>query len=245
MPFLVLSVLFQLALVVHVMKTGRDRYWIWLLLIAPVIGGLAYLIIEVLPNLKHNRTVRRASHKVNQTLDPTRGMREAATALKRQQSVDNFIRMGEQCEQARMYTDAELYYEQALTGQYLNDPHILQRIARVQLADQRPAACRQTLEILIARNPDHRSTGGHELYAEALFALEDWPAAKEEYQALSQYSATAKVRYRLGLCEEKLGDRQAARAAWQTLLEGDNASATDDTPEKVWIEKARLGLNNL
>lgn len=245
MPFLVLSVLLQLALVVHVMKTGRDRYWIWVLLMAPLIGGLAYLIIEVLPGLKHNRSVKRATQKFNQTLDPSRGLREAAHALKRHQSVDNFIRMGEQCEQAGMLSDAEQYFEQALTGQYQHDPHILQRIARVQLADQRPEACRQTLDTLIAKNPDHRSTSGHELYAEALFALKEWSAAREEYQALSQYNATAKVRYRLGLCEEKLGHRMAARTAWQALLDGDNAAPTDETPEQVWFDKARLGLNNL
>ena len=43
--------LVQLALIVHVFKTGRPFWWLWILLIAPVIGGIAYVLVELLPNL--------------------------------------------------------------------------------------------------------------------------------------------------------------------------------------------------
>ena len=41
--------LIQLALIIHVLKTGRSRYWILMLLFMPAIGGLAYLVIEIIP----------------------------------------------------------------------------------------------------------------------------------------------------------------------------------------------------
>jgi len=51
MPLLILSGIIQLALVVHVLKTGRNTYWIWLILMVPFIGAAAYLIIEIGPEL--------------------------------------------------------------------------------------------------------------------------------------------------------------------------------------------------
>ena len=42
---------FQIALVVHVLRTGRAIYWIYLIMFLPVIGSIAYFIVELLPDL--------------------------------------------------------------------------------------------------------------------------------------------------------------------------------------------------
>src|SRR5436190_18658826 len=42
----------QLALIVHVFKTGRPYWWFWILLSAPAIGGIAYFLIEIAPELR-------------------------------------------------------------------------------------------------------------------------------------------------------------------------------------------------
>src|SRR5213082_733021 len=49
------SWLLQLALIVHVYRTGRPFWWIYVLFIAPAIGGLAYLFLELLPDWNANR----------------------------------------------------------------------------------------------------------------------------------------------------------------------------------------------
>src|SRR5688572_1932097 len=45
----------QLALIIHVYKTGRPFWWIYILFIAPAIGGIAYLLLELLPDWRVNR----------------------------------------------------------------------------------------------------------------------------------------------------------------------------------------------
>ncbi len=40
MPILAVSFLLQLILIVHVIKTGRNTIWVFVLLFAPVVGGL-------------------------------------------------------------------------------------------------------------------------------------------------------------------------------------------------------------
>src|SRR5882724_9536852 len=45
----------QIALAIHVYRTGRPFWWIWLLFAVPVVGGVAYLLIEVMPDVRSPR----------------------------------------------------------------------------------------------------------------------------------------------------------------------------------------------
>ena len=75
MPILAVSVLLQLILIVHVIKTGRNTIWVFVLLFAPVVGGLAYLIVELLPEFMNSRASR--STGKNPTKSPITTMRLA------------------------------------------------------------------------------------------------------------------------------------------------------------------------
>src|SRR4029078_7427271 len=41
----------QIACVIHVLRTGRPYWWIWILFVLPLLGIAAYLYIEVRPSL--------------------------------------------------------------------------------------------------------------------------------------------------------------------------------------------------
>ena len=42
----------NLFFIVHAIKTGRPYYWVWIIFVMPVVGALAYFIIEMRPNLR-------------------------------------------------------------------------------------------------------------------------------------------------------------------------------------------------
>src|SRR5437868_15336987 len=44
--------LVQPGLIVHVLKTGRPYWWFWILFSAPVLGGIAYALVELAPDLR-------------------------------------------------------------------------------------------------------------------------------------------------------------------------------------------------
>ncbi|HEW98725.1 MAG: hypothetical protein DRR16_06130 [Candidatus Parabeggiatoa sp. nov. 3] len=54
--FLILSLLIQIAFAIHVVKTGRDRMWLWIILIFSVLGCVVYFFAEILPELQNSRT---------------------------------------------------------------------------------------------------------------------------------------------------------------------------------------------
>ena len=79
--------LIPLALVIHVIRTGRNTLWIWVIIIGSYIGALAYLIVEVLPEMLRGRTVRRAKTVLRDVVDPARDLRDAQKNLRINDSV--------------------------------------------------------------------------------------------------------------------------------------------------------------
>lgn len=54
MVFLYLPYVLQLLLIIHAIRNGKSGSWIWLLIMLPVVGGLAYLFLELLPDLRQS-----------------------------------------------------------------------------------------------------------------------------------------------------------------------------------------------
>ncbi len=67
-------------LIVHCIKTGRNMIWIWVLILAPVVGSIAYVAVEILPELLRSRGTRRAMRDVKKVLNPEGDLRQLGAA---------------------------------------------------------------------------------------------------------------------------------------------------------------------
>ena len=65
MAYLVIMFAVQVALIVHVIRTGRNSLWIWAIALIPIAGSIAYIIAEVLPGLLRSRGAQRATAAVH------------------------------------------------------------------------------------------------------------------------------------------------------------------------------------
>ena len=81
MPFFILSLVLEVALIIHIVKTGRNTTWIWIVLMLPLAGSIAYLIIEVLPGLTGSKTGRKAAKKISTTVNPNRDLKKAVSDI--------------------------------------------------------------------------------------------------------------------------------------------------------------------
>lgn len=81
MPLIIISLTIQLALVVHIIRTGRSSTWIFLVLFFPLIGTLAYLIVELLPELMGTRAARKMKRDVSAAINPDRELKAASERL--------------------------------------------------------------------------------------------------------------------------------------------------------------------
>lgn len=119
----------QVALVVHLVKTGRNTLWLAALIFLPVVGSIAYVIVEILPGLVSNRHVRTARAKAVAALDPERELRAARDALDLADTVANKVRLGDACAELGRWSEAEAAYREARNG-VPGDAAIERKIAR-------------------------------------------------------------------------------------------------------------------
>ncbi|MFT5370655.1 MAG: hypothetical protein ACI9R7_000180, partial [Lysobacterales bacterium] len=177
----------QLLLIIHVLKTGRNRYWIYLLLFVPMIGGVAYLIIEVLPEFSGGIRGQRALRSVRQAVNPEAELKNCAAAWEQSTNTDNARRYVEALLSHGQYSQAAEVLEQALSGFFSTEPSLLLLKARSGYETGEYDSAVKTLEYLQETNPDFRSAQGHLLYARSLEATNATELALEEYLAVSKY----------------------------------------------------------
>ena len=236
--------LIQLALIVHVLKTGRSRYWIMILIFMPLIGGLAYLVIELLPEFRGSIGGQRAVRNVKQTLNPGADLRQHEAAWNQSPNVDNGRRYAEVLLESGNISEAENIINQALKGLFENEPTLLLLKARLQFEQDRTFDSVQTLESLQEHNPDFRSADGHLLYARALEAEGKIDDAIREYSAVSGYYPGVEARYRLALGLGVAGKSAASRAEFESILnDAKLAPPHFKKSQKTWLDAVKRELN--
>lgn len=242
-PFYILILLLQIALAVHVARTGRNLYWIMIIVLVPVVGAAAYFLVEVLPDLQQSRGARRAAKTVRSAFDSTRQRRELEAKLALSDTVRNRVALADECLHLGEHRRAADLYRSCLKGRNETDPDLMLSLAQAQFAGGDAAAARATLEALIAANPGFRSEQGHMLYARSLESLGEREAALHEYAALAEAYAGEEGRGRYAALLEQSGRIDEARAVQrETLTRARLAPRHYREANREWIERAERAL---
>ena len=243
-PYFIIVLVLQVLLIVHCIRTGRNTIWIWVLALLSLPGAIAYLAVEVIPDLLRARATRSALRGVRRALDPGQQLRAYAAAAERTGDVASRQRYAEDLlRQGQPERSAEVY-RQALSGLYEHDPNLLLGLAQAQFAAGRPAESRATLDELIARNPDFKSPDGHLLYARSLEGEGQLDKALEEYGVVAGYYAGAEASLRYAQLQLRLGQRQAARQTLTALLEHARLAPRHyRQAQEQWLAAARRELD--
>jgi hypothetical protein len=236
--------LIQLALIIHVLKTGRSRYWILFLIFMPMIGGIAYLLIELLPEFSNSISGQRAVRSVKKTLNPGADLRHHAAAWEQSPNVDNGRRYAEALLDEGKTAEAEEIVNQALKGLFATEPTLLLVKARIKFYQDRLAETVETLETLQENNPDFRNAGGHLLYARALEAVGQTEKAIREYSAVSGYFPGVEARYRLALCLKSTGNISASSTELESIInDAKLAPPHFRKTQKPWLDAVNRELS--
>lgn len=240
MLFLILPYIIQALLIVHVIKTGRNQLWIWVLLFVPVGGGLAYLVVEIIPELFRSRTGQRAARGFKKAMDPGADLRRAEGAARVTGNVASRQRYAEELVRHERYDEAIAQYRGALSGLYEHDPNLMLGLAQAQFGKGDAQGARVTLDELIRRNPDFRSPTGHLLYARALEAEGDVTRALEEYRVLATSYPGAEAAVRYAQLLQAQGQRAEAQKIARELLEQARiAPGHYRRAQRSWLEAAQ------
>jgi hypothetical protein len=221
-------------------------YWIFIILMAPGIGSLAYAIVELLPELSSSGQGRRAMRGIRKTLDPSGDLRQRQLEHKLSGSVDAARHLAAELLENGQYDEAIEHYEKSLSGLYEYDPDLLLGLASARFQNEEFEKARDVLDLLIERNPDFKSQDGHLLYARSVAECGDEEKALDEYKAVTAYYAGAEARLQYGLFLEKLGDKAAALVEFQEILAtAELAPRHYRKAQGHWIGQAKSGMQRL
>lgn len=147
-PAIGLSLIFAICLCVHVVRTGREMYWLFIILAFQPLGGIVYFVIAVLPDLTGGSTARRLGQAAKNALDPEREYREAKLAEEDSPTVGNRMRLAAAAADLDRHDEAERLYAEAASGIHADDPSLLMGRAKALLELGRAAEALSVLERL-------------------------------------------------------------------------------------------------
>src|SRR5262245_60764069 len=133
-----LSIVLQIVLIVHCIKTGRNTIWVIVLIMLSYLGIFAYVAVELMPDLLGSRTARRAGRGVKKMLNPNADLRRYEDAARVGGNVASLQQYAAELTRQGRYDEAIEQYRKALTGLYEHDPNIMLGIAQAQFGKGDP-----------------------------------------------------------------------------------------------------------
>lgn len=154
---LILTYLPSLLCGIHVVRTGREMFWLWLFIIGPLIAPAFYFFAVFVPEWMGGRGARSVGKVARQALDPERNYREAVRALEDTPTVGARMKVAQAAAALGRWSDAEAQWALASEGGWADDPAILMGHALSLLELGRNAEALEKLEKLKALGPEGKT----------------------------------------------------------------------------------------
>jgi len=245
MPLYILTIVIQVAFVLHIVKTKRNTTWIWIVIILPLAGAIAYFIIEILPDLIQSRSGRSAKRTIGKIINPNKDLNNAASNYSIVDTVENSITLAEEFIDKEMYLEAKALYEKCLKGIHEGDPDILFGVARAEFGLTHYKKTKSILDEVIKNNPDYKNQKAHLLYARALEELNETDLALEEYAVLDNYYLGAEATYRYARLLKKSGQDEKSNACFEKIIAASKISGKHyNSLNKEWLSKSKSEFQN-
>ncbi|HYD71702.1 MAG TPA: hypothetical protein VEF55_01090 [Candidatus Binatia bacterium] len=110
---------------IHVLRTGREMFWLWLFIIGPLIAPAFYLFAVLIPEWMGGRTARGLGRATQQALDPERDYRNAMRALEDTPTIGNRMKVAQAAAALGRWDNAEAQWAQCVDSHWAEDPAVL------------------------------------------------------------------------------------------------------------------------
>jgi hypothetical protein len=184
MPFagLGLHILLALFCAVHVVRTGQQMYWLFILFAFPLLGSLVYFFMIYMPNSRLERGAIKAVSAAAKAMDPTKDIRLARADYEHTPTAQNQMRLAAALLEAGQPEEAATLYERGLQGPFASDPDLRFGAAKAFTEGQRFAEAVPHLEELRSSRPDYRPDAVMLLLARCYAGTSQPANAREEFE---------------------------------------------------------------
>jgi hypothetical protein len=229
----------QLALVIHVYRTGRPYWWTFILFSAPIIGGLAYFFIEISPELRTP-----SGHGFFYRLMPRKWrIADLRAEIEETDTVENRFALAEELADGEMHEEAHDVAAECLRGVFKDDPHTLATVARYKIEIARFADAIALLDRVDTQANRRLALQVGLSKGDALLGLKRFSEAETYYRGINGLFIGEAPRFGLASIMEKTGRKQEAIALWKDIrTKFRKASPAWRRSEKRWYKLATAKL---
>lgn len=220
MPFagLGLHILLALFCAVHVVRSGQQLYWLFILFAFPLLGSLVYFFMVYMPNSRLERGAMKAVSAAAKAMDPGKAVRNARADFDEAPTAQNQMRLAAALLDAGVPEEAAGLYESALKGPFASDPELRYGAARSFVESQRFPEALVHLEELRKTRPDYRPDSVSYLLARSYAGTARHAEAREEFERSLERFGTFEAYAEYAIWALAVGDAALA-ARLQTQID--------------------------
>ena len=208
MIFALVPYILQLALIIHCIKTNKPFYWIYLIIFIPYVGGVAYLLVELLPALLNSRQLRQTGQSIVRTFNPSVTIKKLEEQLENQDTVSNRTALAQAYIEAQQYDKAVPLLRSCLSGPFADDRATLLLLAQALFADGQTADNTQTADGAGVQKTDTDNTNNQSSTGQSASGTREAAEILQKLQTEQPFSSLSdkllNVRVRSSLCAQPL-----------------------------------------
>ncbi|ERJ91973.1 hypothetical protein [Treponema lecithinolyticum] len=208
MIFALVPYILQLALIIHCIKTNKPFYWIYLIIFIPYVGGVAYLLVELLPALLNSRQLRQTGQSIVRTFNPSVTIKKLEDQLENQDTVSNRTALAQAYIEAQQYDKAVPLLRSCLSGPFADDRATLLLLAQALFADGQTADNTQTADGDGVQRTDTDNTNNQSSAGQSASGTREAAEILQKLQKEQPFSSLSdkllNVRVRSSLCAQPL-----------------------------------------
>jgi len=230
----------QIICVVHCLRKGTQTMWIWLIIFLPLIGCIAYIIMEMV----NRNSMQSMQSGMGNIIYPAAKIKKLEKQLEFSDTFNNRIMLADAYLSAGNTDKAIQIYETSLTGAFKENEHVL-----IQLVTAYYETQRYNDAIKVARkvynNPAFH-THGHVLYAMALDKIGEADLAEQEFNTMKGKYSYFEARYQYGLfLVNKSRISEAQKIFADIVNEFSYLSSFEKRNNRVWYNNAKQELRKV
>ena len=238
-PYLgVIGVALQIICVVHCLRRGLTQQWLWVIIVLPVVGSIAYMY-----SVMYNR---RSSFGLTSGLgaifSPGVSIRRLESNLRFSDTFNNRIALADAYMANGRSSEAIELYESSRNGAFEENEHVvLQLIAAYFQQKQYDKLI--PLARMIYNRPQFARSRAHIYYAISLGYVGDAAGAEAEFRKMKSRFSNFEARYQYGLFLRQAGRNEDARTVFGEMIEESrHLSARENRDARPWVAQARMAL---
>ena len=231
------GIVLQALAIIHFLRRRPDTYWLWIILMFGGIGALAYIFIEVIPDVGLLRTSF-------QVFPRRKRIKQLEGMVIDNPSIGNYEELGDLYLDDGQYVKARECFDKVIAREDSIDP--LYRRALGAIALNEYAAAVADLEKVTARDPKYDYQRAAGLLAHAFAKTGERDKASNLFAEVTETSTLSETQYNYASFLSETG-RSAEAREWAERILRKKATMPDyiRRRERPWFRKTRALLKGL